>query len=243
MNGLEKLSPVTYYVMGDTSTSGAPGNAWRTADTWPPPSANTRYYLRAGKQISTVSPDPTRLWPTHSIRTIRRPPSADRHIYLPSGPRDQRKLIERPDVLSFTSAEITEPTEVTGRIKMKLYASSDAPDTDFFVKLCDVYPDGRIFNVCEGQLRARFRYGFVDEEALKPGEVYGLDIDLWSTSYDFNKGHKLLVMVTSSNAPGFDVNPNTGDHFRANANMREAHNTIYMDAAHPSAITLPIVRQ
>ncbi len=126
---------------------------------------------------------------------------------------------------------------------MKLYISSDAPDTDFFVKLCDVYPDGRSFNICEGQLRARFRYGFLEEEMLKPGEIYPLDIDLWSTSIIFNKGHKIQVIVTSSNSPAYDVNPNTGEPFRASARTQVAHNTIYMDAAHPSAITLPVPRQ
>jgi putative CocE/NonD family hydrolase len=156
---------------------------------------------------------------------------------------DQTKIIERPDVLTFTTGELAAPTEITGRVKMKLFISSDAPDTDFFVKLCDVYPDGRSFNICEGQLRARFRYGFLDEVMLKPGEINPLDIDLSSTSIIVNKGHKLQVLITSSNSPAFEVNPNTGEPFRASGRMQVAHNSIYMDTAHPSAIILPVAKR
>jgi putative CocE/NonD family hydrolase len=153
---------------------------------------------------------------------------------------DQRSIEARPDVLVFTGEPLTEPLEVTGRVRAVLYASSSAPDTDFIVKLCDVYPDGRSFNICEGQLRARFRESFSQEKPLKPGQVYRFEIDLWSTSVIFNKGHRLRVLVTSSSAPGSDPNPNTGEPFRASDRTQTARNTIYCDGRHPSHILLPI---
>jgi putative CocE/NonD family hydrolase len=143
-------------------------------------------------------------------------------------------------VLLFTSEPLIEPLEVTGRVRVQLWAASDAPDTDFFAKLCDVYPDGRSFNVCEGQIRARFRDSFRREKLLKPGKVYPFVIDLWSTSIIFNRGHQLRVQVTSSSAPGYDPNPNTGAPFRSSDETRVAHNTIYLDGRHASGIVLPV---
>ena len=167
---------------------------------------------------------------------------------LPAGPKDQRSIENRADVLIFTSEPLPEPLEITGRVRAKLWASSDAPDTDFFVRLCDVYPDGRSFNICEGRIRARFHDSFSEEKLLKSGEIYGLDIDLWSTSIIFNKGHRLRAHITSSSAPGFDPNPNTGEPFRhstttrpASTAMVVAHQHILHDANHPSHLMLPVV--
>ena len=104
---------------------------------------------------------------------------------------------------------------MTGRIAAKLFVSSDCPDTDFTVKLCDVYPDGRSMLVTDGILRARYHKSFEEESFLKPGQVYELNVDLWSTSLVFNKGHRIRVAVSSSNSPRFEANPNTGRPFRA----------------------------
>jgi hypothetical protein len=164
-------------------------------------------------------------------------------LTIPAGPKDQRPIEGRPDVLVFTSAPLAEPLEVTGRVRARLWVSSDAPDTDFFVRLCDVYPDGRSINICEGQLRARFREGFDREVPLRPGRVSPLDVDLWSTSIVFNRGHCLRVHVTSSSAPGSDPNPNTGDAFRARDYHRVARNVVYLDARRPSHVLLPVAAQ
>lgn len=131
---------------------------------------------------------------------------------------------------------------MTGQVRAALWVASDAPDTDFVVKLCDVYPDGRSLNVCEGILRARFREGFDRERFLKPGQPVRLNIDLWATSIIFNKGHRLRVLVTSSSAPANDPNPNTGAGFRADSKTQIAHNTLYLDAKRPSHILLPVAK-
>ncbi len=241
-NGIEREPTVTYYVMGDTSDTNAPGNRWRTADQWPPvPAAITPVYLRADRTLSRTKPGagaPLSFTydPTNPVPTLGGP-----ELSIPAGPRDQRAIENRPDVLVFSSEPLSEPLEITGRVRAKLWAASDAPDTDFFVRLCDVYPDGRSFNICEGRLRARFRESFKQEKLLKPGEVGVFDVDLWSTSIVFNKGHRLRVQVTSSSAPGFDPNPNTGDPFRRSAKTRVARNSIYCDADHPSQLLLPVV--
>ncbi len=241
-NGFDRLPAVTYYVMGDVTDPAAPGNAWRTAAQWPPGLANvTAYYLHADHTLSPRSGpaqgDLTYTYdPQHPAPTIGGP-----QLTLPAGPRDQHTLERRPDVLVFTSAPLAGPLEVTGRVRVQLWIASDAPDTDFFAKLCDVYPDGRSLNLCEGQLRARFRRGFARARRLEPGRGYPLDLDLWSTSVVFNRGHRLRVDVTSSSAPGYEPNPNTGEPFRASSRTRVAHNRVLVDGRHASAILLPLV--
>jgi putative CocE/NonD family hydrolase len=161
-------------------------------------------------------------------------------LTLPAGPKDQKAFEQRTDVLVFTTEVLTEPVEVTGRVRARLWVASDAPDTDFHARLCDVYPDGRSFNICEGQIRTRFRDSFDREKLLKPGKVYPLDMDLWSTSIVFNRSHQIRVTVSSSSAPGYDPNPNTGERFRASDQVRVARNSIYADKRHPSHILLPV---
>jgi predicted acyl esterase len=240
-NGAGREPAVTYYVMGDISDPEAPGNVWRTAERWPPvPTEPTPFYLHAERTLSRAKPgraEPLRYTydPNDPVPTVGGP-----ELTIPAGPKDQRTIESRPDVLVFTSEPLAEPLEITGPVRAKLWVASDAPDTDFFVRLCDVYPDGRSFNICEGRLRARFRESFSRETLLKPGEVSQVDVDLWSTSIIFNKGHRLRVHVTSSSAPGFDPNPNTGEPFRRNTTTRVAHNTVYCDAERPSHVLLPV---
>jgi hypothetical protein len=243
-NGIQREPAVTYYVMGDVSDPGAPGNTWRTASQWPPVAATpTAFYLRADRTVSRTKPgaaEPLGFTydPANPVPTLGGP-----ELTIPAGPKDQRSIESRSDVLVFTSEPLAEPLEVTGRVRARLWAASDAPDTDCFVRLCDVYPDGRSFNICDGRLRARFRESFEREKLLQPGEVCQFDVDLWSTSIIFNQGHRLRVHVTSSSAPGFDPNPNTGEPFRHGTNTRLARNTLYCDGQRPSHLWLPVVRE
>ena len=132
------------------------------------------------------------------------------------------------------------PVEVTGRIRARLWVSSSARDTDFTVKLCDVYPDGRSMLVTDGILRARHRKSMARDDLLTPGEVYSLDVDLWSTSLILARRHRIRVAVSSSNAPRFAPNPNTGARFPSRDGATVAINTLLVDAKQPSCILLPL---
>jgi hypothetical protein len=169
------------------------------------------------------------------------PTLGGQNLFGPKGPADLRPIESRPDVLVFSTDVLKEPVEVTGRILAELAISSDCPDTDFAALLADVYPDGRSMLVTDGILRARFRKSFGKEEFLEPAKVYDLTVDLWSTSLVFNKGHRIRVLITSSNAPRFDPNPNTGHEFRADKETRVATNTVHVSAGHSSKIVLPII--
>jgi predicted acyl esterase len=243
-NGVANDPVVTYYVMGAVGEEGAPGNEWRTADNWPVPATETPYYCHAD---GTLSPDP----PTEAAasRTYTFDPAnpvptvGGANLLLPAGPKDQRPVENRPDVLVFTTPPLKEPLEVTGRIRAHLWVSSSAVDTDFTAKLTDVYPDGRSMLITDGIIRARYRHSVEREELLTPGEVVEVDIDLWSTSLILNRGHRLRLALSSSNAPRFQPNPNTGEAFPPEGKPGvPAENTVYFDAAHPSHVILPVVK-
>jgi putative CocE/NonD family hydrolase len=240
-NGIGEEKPVHYYVMGDPTDKDAPGNVWRTADNWPPPATETAYYLQPdGKLTTTIPPEGDghksyRYDPANPVPTV-----GGAELGRDIGPKDQRKVEARSDVLVFSTDALAEPVDVTGRLAAKLFVSSDCLDTDFTVKLTDVYPDGRSMLVTDGILRARFRESFTEENLLAPGTTYEITVDLWSTSLVFNRGHKIRVAVSSSNAPRFDPNPNTGHAFRADNERRVATNTIYFSKRCPSRIVLPV---
>ena len=230
-----------YYVMGDPLDPKAPGNLWRTADSWPPPATETPYYLRDGGRLLPDAPsagESPQIYAYDPKDPV--PTRGGANVYLPAGPMDQRCVEDRPDVLLFTTPVLEEPLEVTGRVKVLLWASSSAVDTDFTAKLTDVYPDGRSLLLLDGILRARHRETMEREDFMEPGRIYRFEIDLWSTSIIFNKGHHIRVAISSSNFPRFDANPNTGAQSWDEKNPIVAKNTIYHDAEHPSHILLPV---
>jgi predicted acyl esterase len=235
---------VAYYVIGDTADPNAPGNVWRTAQTWPPiEAAETKYFLQHDRELSRMVPSGTEPLtytydPANPVPTV-----GGIQLSIPAGPMDQKKVESREDVLVFTTSPLTQPFEVTGRVRAKLWISTDVTDTDFIVRLCDVYPDGRSFNLCEGAVRARFRDSVSKESLLKPGKIYPLEVDLWSTSVIFNTAHRIRLQVTSSSAPGYDPNPNTGAPFRSSKETRKATVKLFADEDHPSHVVLPVVTQ
>lgn len=239
---LTRLPPVTYYVLGDVAEPGAPGLEWRTTREWPPPESRpVPWYLHAN---ATFAPD--RPMSAHGEREYIYDPDAPvptrggPQLTLPAGPVEQRPVEERSDVLVFTSAPLARPLELTGDVRARLWIRSDAPDTDVFVRLCDVYPDGRSFNLVEGALRARFRHGFDREVFLVPNQVEPVSVELGPISVVINRGHRLRVHVTSSSAPGYDPNPNHGGPFRSAIPARKARNAVLLNRECPSHLLLPV---
>jgi len=189
--------------------------------------------------------------PDHYLYDPRDPcPTVGGPSFLPgfqiaanAGPRDQRVSEARPDILVYTSEPLTRPLEVTGPLKMVLYAATSASDTDFVARLCDVYPDGRSFILVEGILRARYRESNTNPSLVEPGRVYKYEINLVATSNLFRAGHRVRVDITSSSFPRFDRNPNTGNPFGQDGpdDLRPAMQTIFHTEQYPSHIVLPVV--
>ncbi len=230
-------------------------NQWREEDEWPLARAkSTKYFLnshgaansvRGDGSLSATSPsaesaDTFTYDPAKPVPTIGGPLCCDPE-HLAPGPKDQRTVEDRSDVLIYSTPPLDHDVEVTGPVQLQLYASSSAVDTDFTAKLVDVYPDGSAFNLAEGIVRAKYRNSQASAEGLVPGKVYPLTIDLVATSNLFRAGHRIRLEVSSSNFPRFDRNLNTGETAATSTKWIPATNTIVHDVAHPSALILPIV--
>ncbi len=241
-NGVENLPAVTYYQMGAVGEAGAPGNVWKTADSWPPESIPQSWYLQPDGSLGLEAPpadgapkdydyDPAKPVPTRG----------GNNLTIPAGPFDQRPVENRPDVLVFTSAPLAEPLALGGAVTARLWFASSAKDTDLTVKLTDVYPDGRSMLVLDGIRRLKFRNGYTTPEPLVPGQPYEIEVELWSTSLVINRGHRLRVAISSSNAPRFEPHSNTFEPLDQRTGTQVARQTLYLDAAHPSRLVLPRV--
>jgi len=212
-NGVMDEPPVHYYVLGDFTDPKAPGNEWRTADDWPPYGTDaTSFYLTMDGALVSNRPqdgEGSRSYtfdPGDPCPTLGGP-----NVVISGGPRDQRPISSRNDVFKFQTQPLDAPVEVSGAIAVKLWVSTDAPDTDFTAKLIDIYPDGREINLTEGALRLKFRKGMEKADPLKPGDIAEIEIACQSVSVVFNTGHRIGVLVSSSNYPRFELNPNTGE--------------------------------
>jgi uncharacterized protein len=245
-NGIDKEKPVRIYYMG--------ANVWKDHDDWPIPGARVTplHLSSSGKanslagdgalsfaQPSGAASDSYRYDPMQPVPTL----GGNNCCGTPTiaGPQDQRPLEHRADVLVYSSEPLEKPLAIAGPVKMRLFASTDGPDTDWMVKLVDVSPNGYAMNVAEGMLRARFREGLDRPKLLEPGKVYEFTVDMVGTANVFQSGHRIRVDVTSSNFPQFDRNPNTGEALGASDRVRAAQQLIFHDVARPSAILLPIV--
>jgi uncharacterized protein len=216
---------VRLFVMG--------ANVWRDEDSWPlERTVVERWHLHADGGLSPDPPrdadstsgvvyDPANPVPTHGGSHLLES--------CPRGSADQARIESRDDVLVFTSEPLSADLEVTGRVRIFLNVESSAPSTDWVARLCDVLPDGRSFNLCDGIVR-------VGEGADGCRTV---EIDLWSTSNVFLAGHRIRVQVTNSCFPRWDRNLNTGD--QDSAEMRIAHQRVHHGVDRPSFVELPVV--
>jgi uncharacterized protein len=243
------LPPVRIFVMGI--------NRWRDELEWPLARTQMRnLYFESDGRANSLGGDG---------RLVERPGGGtdwDAFVYNPydpvvsrggksccwpetsaMGPKDERPVEVRNDVLCYTSQPLEEPIEVTGQIRATIYVSSTAPDTDFTVKLVDVHPCGRAVYLADGILRARFRDTVGQAPPLQRGDVYEFGIDVGVTSNVFLPGHRIRVEVSSSNFPTYDRNPNTGNPLGSDrsSELRPASQVVYHNDRYPSHVALPFV--
>ena len=237
-NGIADIPSITYYVMGPFDGTPSKGNKWKFADKWPVPATEKSLFLSEnGSLQETEARKPaTRKYTYDPSNPV--PTTGGRNLFLESGPKDQSSLESRKDVIVFTSDEFEEDTEITGRIEAKIWFSTDCEDTDLIVKMCDVYPDGRSVLITDGIVRLGALEG--EERFDIPKEI---SVDLWSTSIVFAKGHKLRVLVTSSDYPRYEKNRNVKPSKENGEKTAVAHNLIHMGREFPSRIILPVVKE
>jgi putative CocE/NonD family hydrolase len=245
---LEKMPKVRYFTMGS--------NKWRSSDTWPPAGARPiTFYLGSGGKANTLNGDgtlaaaaPASDQPDSFVYDPMNPvPSYGGNVCctgnaVTAGAFDQRKMESRADILVYTSEPFREGTEVSGPIDLTLYVSSDAKDTDFTVKVLDVYPDGTAYNLDENIQRLRYRDGYDKPPVwMEPGKVYKVLFQPLTTSNYFDAGHRIRVEISSSNFPRFDRNLNTGGNNYDEVKGVVAHNSVHHSKQYPSQVTVSVV--
>lgn len=238
-NGIEKTAPWRIFVMGE--------NKWRDEQKWPPRGRAKFLYLTSGGKANTpkgdgrlVEKEPAKAGQDHYVYDPKDPVPSLHGQNLYVIPTDQRPLAKRKDVLVYQTEPLKERVEVTGNPVVELYASSSAPDTDFFARLIDVAPNGMARDVSLGMVRARYRPGLRNKPTLiKPGEVIRYEIRLDPTSNAFLPGHRIRLDITSSDFPNYDRNHNTAADQNADAELKTAQQTIHHGRPHATRILLP----
>jgi hypothetical protein len=239
-NGIMDEPPVRIFLLG--------ANRWLELEDWPPSQVTYRpIYLREGTGRSEASLNNGGL-------TFEPPTEAERpdsFLYDPQDPVPSLRTFEDPGpkdhraveglMLTYTSPPLESDLTVIGPVKAVLFGLSSARDTDWVVRLCDVWPDGRSMWVCDGILRARYRDSFEREELMVPGQMYRFEVDMWATAQVFQAGHRLRVQITSSDFPWYDRNLNTGGPFGEEVHGQAAVNTVFHDTLRPSHVLLPVI--
>jgi len=221
------VKDVEYYNMGTME--------WKKAETWPPEIINTPLYLDKDLNASgeyteyTFNPDDPA------------PHIIDVSSNEASPPGDYQEIEKRDDVITFTGNELSEELSVTGDILFDFYASSDCVDTDWVVRINDVFPDGRSVKIAENILRAKFREGFIKPRLLEKDEVYRYEIRMSKIANTFLKGHRIRIMITSGAAGYIFPNPNTGNNPAFELEYRTAHQKIHHSEKFPSRVILPVI--
>lgn len=248
-NNFKKNTPrVQYYTMGK--------NIWQSSDTWPPEKAVMKtYYLQSNGNANSRFGDGVL-----SYKKDEEGKTSDMFFYDPMNPVksfgggvcctgnavqggsfDQRKMEENKNILVYTTEPLQEGVEVSGFIESTLYLSSDVKDTDLTIKLIDVYPDGRAFNLDETIQRVRYRKGYEKEVFMEERGIYKVSLTPMATSNYFGIGHRIRIEVSSSNFPRFSRNLNTGGDNYDEIKSIIAKNKIHHSVNHPSSISLPFV--
>jgi putative CocE/NonD family hydrolase len=246
--GKDETPPARLFVMGS--------NQWQPEQEWPPAQAReVQWFLESAGKANGLSGDgrlverrPRRRTQDSFVYDPRKPvPTRGGAVccdpaIFPWGPMDQRPVEKRSDVLVYTSSSLKRDVQVIGPVKVVVYVSTSAPDTDFTAKLVDVYPDGRAVNLCDGILRLRYRESLEKPKLAQVGETYRITINAGVTANVFRKGHRMRLEISSSNFPRFDRNPNTGARVADEVRLRAATQTIYHDPQRPSHLLMSVVR-
>jgi len=240
-NEVDREPAVRYYVMGAIGEAGAPGNEWRTAGDWPVSTRATPYYLRAEQRLMLTPPAAAgEAAKTEFLADPLHPAEIPGRGF--PGAADARSFEKQAEVRTFTTEPLAEPVEWTGLVEADLYVTSTARDTDFIVRVTDVYPDGRSILLIDYVRRARYRNGYEREEFLEPGKVARVKFNVGWLSQIFNKGHRIRVTVASTGAPFFEPNPNTGKPFTIDfpADAVVAKNAVLHESQHASRVIAPV---
>ncbi|MEQ4722455.1 CocE/NonD family hydrolase [Nonomuraea sp. B19D2] len=226
MTGENAPSAVRVFVTG--------ANRWLDLPGWPPAHQPTSWYLHPGGQLSRAEPRPEaspsryRYDPGDPTPTV-----GGTAVSMSSGPKDNRAIEARPDVLTFTTTPLEADVEVIGPVRVRLHARSSIPHVDYVARLCDVSPRGQSLNLCDGIIR-------LNQDSDIQGEARTMDIALWPVAHRFARGHRIRLQVSSGAHPRYGRNPGTGQPLATSHELRASDHEIFHDLDHPSALWLPL---
>lgn len=237
-NNVEKEPSVRYYVMGATGEPGAPGNLWRDADNWPPQVEKTSFYLQAGSALSQGMPAGGGT--SYECDPLKPMEIAGRSF---PGAKEVGAFEQQKDVRIWTTEPLSAPLEITGEVEAELWVKSTVKDTDFILRVSDVYPDGRSILLMDYPMRARYREGWEKEVLLEPGKPTKLKWHIGWTSIILNQGHRLRVTVSSTGAPLYEPNNQTGGPQTVDwmKTTQPGTHTILHEKEHPSRLLVPVI--
>lgn len=239
-NNTAKEPGVRYYVMGAAGEEGAPGNLWREADDWPPKVEKTSFYLHEGGSLKSPAPVEKSGGTSYECDPLTPMEIAGRSF---PGAKDARAFEEQKEVRTWTTEPLTKPMEITGEVEAELWVKSTVVDTDFILRISDVYPDGRSILLMDYPMRARYREGWDREVLLKPDESAKMKWHIGWTSIILNTGHKLRVTISSTGAPLYEPNNQTGTAQKIDwmKETKPGTHTILHDKEHASRVLLPVI--
>ncbi|MFW5708743.1 MAG: CocE/NonD family hydrolase [Chloroflexota bacterium] len=225
-----RSEPVRLYVMG--------AQAWHDFPMWPPDAKVKPFYLNEQERLSTVPPAVREASSEFTYDPAHPTPALGGAQFTPNGAgqRDNRKLEARPDVLTFTTLPLEQPLDVIGYVRLRLYVETSSQQVDFFGRLCDVYPDGRSMNVCDGLVRVRPGTG----ESTRDN-ITCVEIDLWATAYRFLSGHAIRLQVSGGAHPRWNRNTGTGEFLKEGRTLPSVRQVVRHDVTYASALFLPII--
>jgi len=217
-----RSQPVRVFVMGT--------DEWRDLPAWPPPAHETRVYLHSGRSLTFEMSQQPEATDTYRYDPADPTPIIGGAQFSPlAGPVNNARLEARRDVLVYTSPPLAHDLEIIGPVRLELFAQSSLAHTDFAGRLCDVHPSGRSINICDGLCR------------VHTGRDLGcVSVDMWATAYRFRAGHRLRLVVSSGAHPHWNRNFGTDEPLATGTALCAADQTIYHDAARPSALVLPV---
>ncbi len=230
-------------------------NQWINLTNYPPKDVNvTPLYLTSRGQANTFNGNGLLEWEVPQKNSNLNSSSSDNYTYNPANPRPVPvgsfavncvPTENRSDVLVYTTPPLEESVTILGSVTAEIFAATDSKDTDFMIRVLDVYPDGTAINLgpeeCGGAIRARFRQGFDKEVLLEPGKIEKYRIQLFDMGHVFLPGHSIRLEIYSSAYPLLHPNPNTGNPIATDTKQKKAHQTIYHDKKHPSVVYLPVI--
>ncbi len=228
------------YIMGDVNVSSNDYNIWFNLKEYNQINYPLkRFYLSKEKSLTKEKPEDENFLEVRFDPENPSPTIGGANLFLKNGPFDQREILNRDDIIYFQTNILEEPLKILGNVYAEIFFSSDKKDLDLCIRLVDIYPDGRWILISDGCQRARFKENFEEEKLLEEGKVYKIKVNIGNTFYYFKESHKIGAILSGSNYPRFEINPQSGEEIHKETKKEVANVKIYFTKKYASRLVFP----